>query len=319
MNIIMLGAAGFIGTNLVIELARRDHNITVVSKELKHCKHILNMNFPNVKCIRSDLSVDTDYRSLVKNQDVVYHLLSSTVPTTSNQHISQEIINNVVLSSNLLDACVSTDVKKVIFFSSGGTVYGKEVGCPLKEDTPTKPISSYGVQKITIEKLIYLYHYMYGIDYRIIRLGNPYGPFQRPNGVLGAVTMFTYKALCGEPIVVYGDGSVIRDFIYIDDAIRGVLNISENNCKHKTYNLGSGYGTSINDVLNCIRETLNINVSVEYTGGRKVDVPVNYLDISRYEETFGKLNPIPLSEGIRKTASFLIKEYNLAKYYYCLF
>ena len=91
MNIIMLGAAGFIGTNLVIELARRDHNITVVSKELKHCKHILDMNFPNVKCIRSDLSVDTDYRSLVKNQDVVYHLLSSTVPTTSNQHISQEL------------------------------------------------------------------------------------------------------------------------------------------------------------------------------------------------------------------------------------
>lgn len=316
MNILLLGAAGFIGTNLVIQLAKRDDNsITVVDREMVFCKHILDMKFPNVKCISSDLSVDTDYKKLVYKQDVVYHLLSTTVPTTSNLQISQELINNVVLSSNLLDACVSADVKRIIFFSSGGTVYGKEAGCPLNEETPTKPISSYGVQKITIEKLIYLYHYLYGIDYRIIRLGNPYGPYQRPNGVLGAVTTFTYKALLGEPITVYGDGSVIRDFIYIDDAIKGILNISTKDCLHKTFNLGSGYGTSINEVLNCLRQELNINVNVSYTGSRVVDVPVNYLDISRYEETFGKLNPISLNEGIRKTAAYLTEQYNIRNTY----
>lgn len=106
-----------------------------------------------------------------------------------------------------------------------GQVYGKEVDCPLKEKTATNPISSYGVQKVTIEKLLYLYRYMYGLDYRIIRLANPYGPYQRPNGVLGAVTTFTYKALKGDKIVVYGDGSVVRDFIYIDDAIRAIMKI----------------------------------------------------------------------------------------------
>lgn len=316
MNILLLGAAGFIGTNLVIQLAKSsENNITVVDKDIILCKHILDMRYPNVKCISSDLNVDTDYKLLVDNQDVVYHLLSSTVPTTSNLHISQELINNVVLSANLLDACVGANVKKIIFFSSGGTVYGKEAGCPLNEDTPTKPISSYGVQKITIEKLIYLYHYLYGIDYRIIRLGNPYGPYQRPNGVLGAVTTFTYKALLGEPITVYGDGSVIRDFIYIDDAIKGIINISTNDCLYKTFNLGCGYGTSINEVLDCIRKELNICINVNYTGARVVDVPVNYLDISRYENAFGKLNPISLNVGIRKTAKYLIDNYNIVNSY----
>ena len=124
-----------------------------------------------------------------------------------------------------LYVCIRCGVKKVVFVSSGGTVYGKEVDCPLKEKTATNPISSYGVQKITIEKLLYLYRYMYGLDYRIIRLANPYGPYQRPNGVLGAVTTFTYKALKGDEITVYGDGSVVRDFIYIDDAIRAIMKI----------------------------------------------------------------------------------------------
>src|SRR5699024_12605289 len=91
--------------------------------------------------------------------------------------------------------------------------------------------------------------YLYGLDYRIIRLANPYGPYQRPNGILGAVTTFTFKALRGEKVVVYGDGSVIRDFIYIDDAIKGILNIVDGVNKHHTFNLGSGQGTSIKEVL----------------------------------------------------------------------
>ena len=168
----------------------------------------------------SDLNDNTDFEKLVEGQEEVYHLLSTTVPSTSNQMIETELRENVLLTVKLLEACVNQGVKKIVFFSSGGTVYGKESACPLNEDTPTNPITSYGIQKITIEKLLYLYSYIYGIDYRIIRLANPYGPYQKPNGVLGAVTTFTYKAIKGEEIQVYGDGSVVRDFIYIEDAIR---------------------------------------------------------------------------------------------------
>lgn len=306
MNIMLLGAAGFIGTNLIIDLAKNQNNqITVVDRNKDYFSQIIKFEFENVKILEYNLVAETDYESLVRGQDIIYHLVSTTVPTTSNQMVSQELQANVILSSNLFEACVHQNVKKVVFLSSGGTVYGKESKCPLNEKTPTNPITSYGIQKVTIEKLLYLYNYMYGLDYRIIRLTNPYGPYQRPNGVLGAVTTFTYKALKGEEIVVYGDGSVIRDFIYIDDAVRGIQTIVNGGDRHHTFNLGCGYGTSIKAVIETISRVLNLELSVRYTESRKVDVPVNYLDISRYEEAYGKLNPIALEEGILRTAKYM--------------
>lgn len=312
MKILLLGAAGFIGTNLTIELAKKtEDEITLVDRSKAFFKPIVSMDLKNVHILEADLTVDMDFDSILKDQEVVYHLVSTTVPTTSNQHISQELVSNVIFSANLFEACIRCGVKKVVFVSSGGTVYGKEVDCPLKEKTATNPISSYGVQKITIEKLLYLYRYMYGLDYRIIRLANPYGPYQRPNGVLGAVTTFTYKALKGDEITVYGDGSVVRDFIYIDDAIRAIMKIVNGKNKHRTFNLGCGYGTSIKQVLETIEKALGIKLNVSYLEGRKVDVPVNYLDISRYEKYYGALNPISLEDGIRKTADFMKKEYGI--------
>lgn len=312
MNIILLGAAGFIGTNLVIALAKEgNHNITVVDRDKAYFKTVENMHIPNLRIIQSDLTMDTEYATLIKGHDILYHLVSTTVPTTSNQAIAEELKSNVVLSANLFEACVKQGVQKVVFLSSGGTVYGKEVECPLNEKTATNPITSYGIQKVTIEKLLYLYNYMYGLDYRIIRLTNPYGPYQRPNGVQGAVTTFTYKALTGDEINVYGDGSVVRDFIYIDDAIRGIQKIVNGTSQYRTFNLGCGYGTSIKQVLETIQYTLGIKMNVKYTEARKVDVPVNYLDIKRYETAYGALNPISLSDGIKKTAEFMRKFYSI--------
>lgn len=310
MNILLLGAGGFIGTNLTLKLIQNKKDyITLVDKSKKYFAPIEKLNFTNVKTIESSLDESIDFDFLLKDQEVVYHLVSTTVPTTSNQHISQELIANVIFSSNLFEACVRCGVKKIVFISSGGTVYGKEGKCPLDETTQTNPISSYGVQKVTIEKLLYLYHYMYGLDYKVIRLANPYGPFQRPNGIQGAVTTFTYKALKGEDIIVYGDGSVVRDFIYIDDAIRAIEKIVDGETDYRIFNLGCGYGTSINQLLERIKETLNIKMSVIYKSGRPVDVPVNYLDITRYEKCFGALNPVTLNEGILKTAIFLKNNY----------
>ncbi len=312
MKIILLGAAGFIGTNLVIELAKDAKNeITVVDRNKEYFRTLVDMDIPNLHITESNLTMDVDYEKLVDDQDIVYHLVSTTVPTTSNQAIAEELKGNVVLSANLFEACVHQGVKKVVFLSSGGTVYGKESKCPFNEKTPTNPITSYGVQKISIEKLLYLYNYMYGLDYRIIRLTNPYGPYQRPNGVLGAVTTFTYKALKGEEIVVYGDGSVVRDFIYIDDAVRGIQKIVNGTDRHHTFNLGCGYGTSIKQLLETIERALQINLNAKYTEARKVDVPVNYLDIKRFETAYGSLNPISLEEGIKRTAEFMRSFYNL--------
>lgn len=305
MKILLLGGAGFIGTNLAIALSREAGNeITVADREASYFLAYERLRLPGVRTVAAGLGPEADFDALVSGQEVVYHLISTSMPTNSNQHIVEELKANVLLSANLFEACVRQGVRKVVFISSGGTVYGKESACPLAEETPTNPISSYGVQKVTIEKLLYLYNYMYGLDYRIIRLANPYGPYQRPNGMLGAVTTFTWKALRGEEIEVYGDGSVVRDFIYIDDAVRGILNIVGGEAAEKVFNLGSGTGTSIRQVLETVERALGVQVRVRYTAGRTVDVPVNFLDIGRYERAYGALRPIPLEEGVRRTAEF---------------
>lgn len=309
MNIALFGGAGFIGKNLMIQLAKEKENqITVFDVNKAFLSDVQPLP-ENVSFVETKFEQETDFTTLLQGQEIVYHLVSTSVPTTSNSKIPQELECNIVTTSLFLEACVKAGVKRVIFTSSGGTVYGKEVVCPLKEDAPTNPITTYGVQKITIEHLLYLYHHMHGLDYRIVRPGNPYGPYQRPNGVLGAITTFTYKALKDEEITVFGDGSVVRDYIYIDDAVRAIVNVANGDGKEKVFNIGSGKGTDLNEILATIRKVLGKELHVTYKEGRSVDVPVNYLDMTRYETTFGKTEFLSLEEGIRRTAEFLKEQY----------
>lgn len=310
VNIIILGAAGFIGTNLTLELVKEQGNqITLVDRNYQRLKALKTLCQDQVEIREKDLIREPDFESFLQGQDIVYQFISTTVPAISNQQVTKEINDNVTYMSKLLEACVKCQIKKIIFPSSGGTVYGIQNRCPLREDMETWPINSYGVQKLMNEKLLYLYHYMYGLDYRIIRLANPYGPYQKPDGVQGVVATFIYKALKGEPICIFGDGSVIRDYIYIDDAVRAIINIVAGGEKNKLFNVGSGRGISISQLLYMIRDTLGITVSVKHLPGRSVDVPVNFLDISRYKNAFGSHISIPLKDGIRKTADYLLNVY----------
>lgn len=308
MNIIIFGGAGFLGTNLVLNLAKNSENkIVVVDKDEAALRNINHFCLKNVSTLKQRFNEKIKFDEILLQQDIVYHLVSTTVPTTANQHIAQELEANIIATVNLLEACVQCNIKKLVFLSSGGTVYGKSAKCPIKEDSVTYPINSYGLQKVTIEKLIYLYWHMHGLDYRIIRLANPYGPYQKPNGILGAVTTFTYKALRDEELIVYGDGSIVRDFIYIDDAIKAIVNITWGESEWKLFNIGCGYGTSINELLKIIANVLNRKLTITYKPERTIDVPRNILDISRYEQSYGELNPITLELGIIKLTDFISK------------
>ena len=303
MKICLIGGAGFIGTNLAIHLSQTDE-VTVIDRDEKFFTTLKSLNLPiNYKVASFD--INSDFNSQVEGQDIVYHLASTVIPGNSNYDIGAELDANVIVTCHLLDACVRQEIKKVVFISSGGAIYGKKGTCPIQEDMVTYPISSYGVQKLAIEKLLYLYRYQKDLDYRIIRLANPYGPYQRPNGKLGVVTTFVYKALTSGRLEVYGDGTVVRDFIYIEDAIRGILKIVNGENDIRVFNLGSGKGTSVNEVIEAIRTTIRSDLTVEYIAGRTTDVPVNYLDISRYEGIYGKLDPLSLEDGIKKTAEFM--------------
>lgn len=310
MNIIILGAAGFIGTNLAIELSKRkQYRITLVDRNRKKLKRTAALCKNKVVVLKSSLTPRSDFDAILKEQDIVFHLLSSTVPATSNQQISKEIKDNVELTSELLEASVRSNIKRIVFLSSGGTVYGIRNVCPLQEEMETYPINSYGMQKVMNEKLLYLYKYMYGLDYKVVRLANPFGPYQNPSGIQGAVTTFIYKALKKEEIFIYGDGSVVRDYIYIDDAVQAIINIADSESKEKVINVGSGKGISIHQLLEIIENVLGFKLYKKYLQGRIADVPVNYLDISKYEALFGKIITVSLENGIQKTADFIKKEY----------
>lgn len=314
MNILIFGAAGFIGTNMVIRLLKDKNNIVTavdVNKDyLKHLEELRDKGYTNLICKESNFCQDTNFDKILAGQDIIYHLVSTTVPTTSNKHVADELTANVVTSAAFFEACARNSVNKVIFISSGGTVYGKDVSCPIKEESITNPISSYGIQKLMIEKLLYLYKYTSNLDYRIVRLANPYGPYQRPNGIQGVVTTFVYNALKNGSATVYGDGSVVRDYIYIDDAIDAIFSVEKYSGVEKIFNIGSGVGTSVNQIIDDIKQVLNIDIDVNYIASRPVDVPVNILDVEKYKREIGKdIFKTKLSDGIKETASFLKNNY----------
>lgn len=312
MKIMILGGAGFIGTNLALRLCERESDhLTVVDREKERLERLKALCPKQVAVERRDLDAIRDLEPLLKGQDVVYQLISRTVPAISNQQFPRGIHDSFKWMAEFLEVCVRCRVSKVIFISSGGTVYGRENPCPLKENMETWPINSYGVEKLMDEKLLYLYHHIHGLDYRIIRLANPFGPYQRPDGIQGVVAAFAYKAIKKEPIHIYGDGSVIRDYLYIDDAVRGIIKAARGDSQEKLFNIGSGKGTSIHQLLRILEDCLGARLSVRYLPGRSVDVPENVLDITRYETAFGPLVSVCLEEGIKRTIDFIRKEYVL--------
>lgn len=306
MNIAIFGAAGFIGTNLSIVLARNRKNyITLVDEREDYFNKSPVANRKNVRVYIADYNKKSSFAEAVSGCDLVFHLISTTCPATSNQSIAEEISVNVSVTVSLLEACVKARIGRFIFISSGGTVYGQKM-CPVSEKEMTDPVNTYGIQKLAIEKLLFLYHHLYGLEYKIARLSNPYGPYQRPNGRLGALTTFLYKALHEEKITIYGNGNTVRDYLYIDDVIRALLVLSTERCSKNIYNIGSGTGTSLNELIGLIEQETGLKLETEYLPARSVDLEKNILDVSRFETEFGKIQTIKLAEGIRKLITFLL-------------
>ncbi len=313
-RIIILGAAGFIGKNLTARLLQEGYPLTLFDRPGGSYPAAVGQAAARGQVCLAEGNFGDPVPGLfdgLGEVDCVYHLISTTCPSNSNRDVAREMEENLVATIRFLDACVENRVKKVVFLSSGGTVYGKLHTGICREEEEAFPITSYGVQKLAIEKVLYLYHEMYGLEYRIVRLSNPYGPYQRPDGVQGVVSTFTYRALQGLPIAVYGDGSVVRDYIYIADAVEGILKIADGGKGHCLYNLGSGRGATVLDVIDGITRVLGKKPEVTFLPGRPVDVPVNVLDVTRFEKDFGTAAKVSLEEGIEKLVRFYQGEENV--------
>ena len=235
--------------------------------------------------------------------DVVHHYAWSSLPATANKDPLRDLSLNIGVTLNLLDALVRRGGGRVIFSSSGGTVYGRIMKVPISEDHELAPITGYGAGKVAAEIYLRLYRTLHRLDCRIARISNPFGAGQRVERGQGAVTTFIHKALRNEEIVIWGDGSVVRDYIHVSDVGEALYSLSTQDdlANQTTFNIGSGVGTSLNAVINKIERALNRKIMVRHEKGRSFDVPVNVLDISRIVKTLSWSPELSLAAGIEAT------------------
>lgn len=295
---LVLGGSGFLGSHLLDALLARGWTPWVLDQQPPCTGQSLNLDSA---WTQAEFTQVDDWHARLEGTEVIFHCLGTTLPATSSDNSIYDVQSNLVATLKLLNGAVSAGVRKVVFFSSGGTVYGIPQQLPIPETHPTNPICSYGVVKLAIEKYLHFYCHLYGLDYLVVRLSNPYGERQNPMGAQGAVAVFLGRLARGEPIQIWGDGSTIRDYLYVADAISGVLAAAEQPGAYHLFNVGSGRGTSVKDLLALIESVTGLYDLVQYLPSRPVDVPANILDISRLSETTGWKPSTGLSEGIART------------------
>lgn len=295
MRILILGSNGFIGKNLVSHLERQNIDLILFDRN-----NTPEYSSHNKKCISGDFS-DTQLLEaifLYNKITHVVHLISTTLPKSSNENKTYDISSNVIQTIKLLDLCVKHKIKKFIFMSSGGAIYGIPKYTPIDEEHPTNPICSYGIGKLAIEKYLYLYQHLYNLNYCSIRAANPYGPGQdhfKGQGIIGNII---HKIKNHQPIEIWGDGSVVRDYLDVNDLSELIIQMINSNSVG-VFNAGSGIGTSINELLHIIKNISHANPLVFYKEKRDFDVSTVILNSSSAKNAFKWDTKIDLATGIK--------------------
>ena len=300
MRILLIGGNGFIGSHIVRKLLADGHEIVVLDKyPEKYFDPVPEVNF-----WRGSISDKALLTKALNNVDLVFHLVSTTVPGTSNLDVETDVTDNLLSTLGLLEMMRKLDVPKLVFLSSGGAVYGNPATNPVIEEAPLNPISSYGINKMAIEKYMELYQSLHGIQSVILRPSNPYGPGQSTAGVQGVIGRFLYQALKKKPIEIWGDGEVVRDYIFIDDLVE-ICAALTSNFQPGVYNVGSGVGTSINEIIPIIESATNQQLEVVRKPGRPSDVKAIVLDCEKARQTFNWQANYSLLEGVRQHWSWM--------------
>ena len=301
---LILGGAGFIGSHLCDALLSAGHSVKLFDR-LGIPPYRVFTEQESIEWIQGDFASVADIEQAVLGCQVIFHLVSTTLPKSSNDDPIYDMESNIVATLRLLDVARHAGVEKIVFVSSGGTVYGVPQIIPIPETHPTDPVSSYGIGKLTIEKYLHLYEVLHGINYCVLRLANPFGERQRPNAAQGAVSVFMNRAIHNQPIEIWGNGTVVRDYIYIKDVVDAMLKATSYNGEERLFNIGSGQGKSLNDILVAIELLLNRPVVRTYLAGRAFDVPVNVLDITRAQKYLAWSPKVSFEDGLRHTFDWM--------------
>ena len=307
MKVVIFGGGGFIGSTIADRLLLDDHELRIFERPRVVPYRKFREN-ERVEWTMGDLSNIHDVNDAIKGVDAVLHLVSTTLPKNSNDDPIYDVQTNLVATLQMLNAMVAQNIRKIIFISSGGTVYGNPVYLPIDEKHPTNPLVSYGITKLTIEKYLQMFECMYGIKAITLRVSNAYGERQRIETAQGAVSVFLHHALKGIPIDIWGDGSVTRDYIHAGDVAEAFVRALEYSGAKRCFNISSGVGTSLNELIGMLEDALGKPIERNYLAGRPFDVPVSVLNNDLAREELKWAPRISMQDGIARTAKWMKSE-----------
>jgi len=300
MKTLVLGGCGFIGSHIVDQLVASGHSVRVFDRyPEKYREPVRGVDY-NFGDFRDTMAL---IEALV-DVELVFHLVSATFPGTAELDPQADVRDNILPTLSLLDAMAKFGVHRLLYLSSGGTVYGIPNTVPTPETHPLRPINSYGIVKVTIEHYIELYRRTRRLLPIIIRPSNPYGPRQGHVGVQGVITTFLNRIARNEPIEVWGDGSVVRDYLYVEDLARLCVTAADSG-KVGVYNGGSGQGTSVREIITYIEQATGRILNPVFKQARPVDVPNSVLDMSVVMKKFGWRSETRLQDGISRSWEWL--------------
>lgn len=310
---LILGGCGFIGRHVALFLARAGHNVVLADR--------VQLEYPFPSDVASRISwqrlefASAEWDALVADAAVVHHYVWTSLPASANNNPFGDLSSNVDGTLALLEALRRRGGGRIVFPSSGGTVYGKLQSVPVPEDHPLMPITAYGAGKATAEIYLGLYRALHGVDCRVARIANPYGAGQNLSRGQGAVTTFLHHALTNEPIVIWGDGEVVRDYLHVTDVATALVAFSLCPCLEgcHTLNIGSGIGISLNQIIAELERQLNRQLDVRREPARPFDVPISILDISRAQKVLGWAPRVSFAEGVARTLSDLADNARLSQ------
>lgn len=305
-KILFIGGAGFIGSNLIKCISDREYEIHVCEPSSANVQRLKDIQVILHSCSLNN--IEYIKKIIIDNEiDIIVHLVSTLIPGSTYENYKEEYKNVIFPSIELMEICAERDIR-FVYFSSGGTIYGNRNDVlPFVEQDPMAPISYYGWSKQMMENSILFMHRTKGLNYLIIRPSNPYGHGQYLYGKQGLVAVAIGKILKNEPVEVWGDGSAVRDYIYIDDLANVFIQLIDKDVNNTTLNVGSGRGYSVNDVLAFLKIVSNKDFKIEYENPRPVDVSNMVLDISNLEQ-YMFFEFTPFMEGIKKFYDESVKD-----------
>lgn len=295
---LVIGGNGFVGSYVVDELAAAGHEVTAFDRFSGDIRYTA----PGVRHVSGDFLNTGELADVVAGHEVVYHLLSTTNPATAEADPLLDVRTNVTGSIELFRIAAHAGVRHVYFASSGGAVYGDQPTAVVSETAIPQPVSPYAIGKLSIERYLSYFRRTSGLDSTVLRLSNPYGPRQNPNRRQGVIPIFLRGLHRGEPLVVYGDGSMIRDYIYVEDLARMIVRPLGHDAPHDLYNLGSGVAHSLDEILDAIARVTGTQPQVVRRPAPSTFVERIALSVDRFHADFGApVAPLSLEDGIRRT------------------